>query len=460
MRLPAEFEERMRSLLGEDFEAFFMSMETPPVRALRINRVKSDAKALNIGELSPRPLPFCPVGYIFEAEHIGSHPLHHSGAIYIQEPAAMAAIECVDIEPGMKILDVCASPGGKTTQAAAKLCGEGFIITNEIDTARCRTLAQNVERMGIRNALVTNADSSALGELYHRFFDLVIVDAPCSGEGMMRKNPLAVSEWSMENVLMCAERQKEILNNVADTVKPGGKLLYSTCTFAPEENEEQISLFLAEHSDFKLIPVSERVAEVTSDGLTDKGEEMRLCRRFYPHVSEGEGQFIALLLRDADVEQATLEKKSKKDGEKSGKAQKCNPDELAIKEFLEKVLSEDGIRETEKYTLVCDKNGVFGLGLQIPLPNALRPYCVPIGTVQKGRVIPHHNFFSAYGKFFRLKIELSHDDERISAYLHGESIRCRCENGFAAVIYCGAPLGGAKVTGGEAKNHYPKGLRI
>ena len=459
MRLPTEFEERMKNLLGEDFGAFSTAMETPPVRSFRINTLKSAPENTEAKKLAKKPLSFCSEGFIFEAEHIGAHPLHHSGAIYIQEPAAMAAVECVDIEPGMKILDVCASPGGKTTQAAAKLSGEGVIITNEIDTARCRVLAQNVERMGIRNAVVTNTDSASLGELYHKFFDLVIVDAPCSGEGMMRKNPLAVSEWSMDNVLMCAQRQKEILNNVADTVKPGGKLLYSTCTFAPEENEDRIACFLAEHSDFKLIPVSERVAAVTEEGIAIKGEELRLCRRFYPHVSKGEGQFMALLLRDENVEETSGENKRKKDKEKEGKAQRVNPDELAIKDFLASVLTAEGIKEIEKYTLICDKNGVFGLGPKISLPNALRPYCVPIGTVQKGRVIPHHNFFSAYGRLFRLRIELAEDDDRVSAYLHGESIRCDCENGFAAVLYCGAPLGGVKVTGGEAKNHYPKGLR-
>ena len=462
MKLPKEFEERMQSLLGDEYPDFAAAMDTAPVRSLRVNTLKySTADFESVCDFKYEKLPFCEEGYIFECEHIGSHPLHHSGAIYIQEPAAMTAVECTDIEPGMRILDVCASPGGKSTQAAAKLCGNGVIISNEIDRSRSQILAQNIERMGVRNAVVTNTNSTALGAAYNAEFDLVIVDAPCSGEGMMRKNPLAVSEWSMDNVMMCAERQHEILENIAHTVKGGGRLLYSTCTFAPEENEMQIARFLSEHPDFHLIPVNERVRAATADGLTVYGKEMKLCRRFYPHISKGEGQFMALLERDMiEKEDISPEKKNKKKGKEQQTKQKNNTDETVIKEFLAEVLTEVGIAETKKYTLTSDKDGNFYLSYNIDLPESLRLLGVEIGTVQKGRVIPHHNFFMAYGSLFKRQIPLPIGDERIAKYLHGESIFADCANGFAAVLIGSAPVGGAKVTAGEAKNYYPKGLRI
>ncbi len=473
MILPIEFEKRMRDILGGEYESFAAAMDTLPVRSLRVNTLKCTAENFekSFGDKITK-LSFCGEGYIFENEHIGSHPLHHAGAIYVQEPAAMAAVECPDILPGMKILDVCASPGGKSTQAAAKLCGEGVIVSNEIDRQRCSTLAQNIERTGIKNAVITNTNSYELGKAYRDIFDLVIVDAPCSGEGMMRKNPLAVSEWSIDNIEMCARRQVEILENIAGCVRPGGCLLYSTCTFAPEENEMQICRFLAAHSDFHLTPVKECVKEVTADGLTgyngvDFGEELKLCRRFYPHISRGEGQFMALLVRDGAAE-AVAEAQNEEKQKKGRKNQTSNRsenkvEENIIRDFLLEVLTEEGICESEKYQLLRDNGGDFFLATKLadPMPaGALRCSGVKIGEVRKGRVIPHHSFFMAYGRFFLRQIRLSVTDDRVAKYLHGESITASCENGFAAVLIGDAPVGGAKVTQGEAKNYYPKGLRI
>ncbi len=459
MNLPIEFEARMRALLGDEFLAFLAAMDTENVRSLRVNTLKYTTEKLEAeGDLCCNKLPFCDEGYIFEHEHIGSHPLHHSGAIYIQEPAAMAAVAAVaeKIKPGMKILDLCAAPGGKSTQAAAHLCGEGIIISNEIDRKRCKILAQNIERLGIRNAVVTNCDSAEIGATYNREFDLVIVDAPCSGEGMMRKNPLAVSEWSLQNVKMCAERQREILGNIASTVKGGGYLLYSTCTFAPEENEILLASFLAENSDFHLVPVKEEVRAATADGLTQYGEDMKLCRRFYPHVSRGEGQFIALLQRDV-TEEITVRAEKKKD--KKEKSQKPDPNLPIVREFLTEVLTKEGYLEAEKYELVYFEDENYYLAPKIATPRSVKCPGVAVGSVQKGRIIPHHNFFTAYGDLFKRKIVLGSGDERVEKYLHGESIKTDIENGFAAVLYDTASMGGAKVTAGEAKNYYPKGLR-
>jgi len=458
----------MRVLLGEEYVDFAAAMDIAPVRALRVNTLKMAVEEFErICNFKHEKLSFADEGYIFEHEHIGSHPLHASGAIYVQEPAAMAAVECTDILPGMKILDVCASPGGKTTQAAAKLGGEGIIVCNEIDPARAQVLAQNVERMGVRGAVVMNTDSAELGRTYKNEFDLVIVDAPCSGEGMMRKNPLAVEHWNVGNVKMCSERQREILSNVAGTVKHGGRLLYSTCTFAPEENEMQIANFLSTHPDFHLVEVSERVKAVTSDGLSDYGEDMKKCRRFYPHVSRGEGQFMALLERDPDCENETEIREDRKRRKDKGGSSKKTPsfeaEEKIIRDFLSDVLDQKGLSEVEKCTLYRHYDGSYSLLPDIRLieeQKNLKSAGVTVGLPQKGRVIPHHSFFMAYGAFFKRRIVLSDGDARIGKYLHGESIETDVENGFACVFYSSAPLGGAKVTSGEAKNYYPKGLRI
>jgi NOL1/NOP2/fmu family ribosome biogenesis protein len=235
-------------------------------------------------------------------------------------------------------------------------------------------------------------------------------------------------------------------------------LLYSTCTFAPEENEMQVASFISEHPDFHLIPVKKEVENATADGLTEFGDEMKLCRRFYPHVSRGEGQFIALLQRDGKVENLGDEKAEKKKSKKE-KISKPDPNIAVVKDFLGEVLTCEGICETEKYDIILGGDGNYYLAPKIAMPKAVKCPGVAVGAVQKGRLVPHHNFFSAYGHLFKRKIILRSDDERTNKYLHGESIMTDCENGFAAVLYGTAPMGGAKVTSGEAKNYYPKGLR-
>ncbi len=458
----------MKALLGDEYADFERTFDEPAVRALRVNTLKMSVESfLSLCPFPMTPVPFCPQGFYFDFDGIGHHPLWHSGAVYVQEPAAMAALESCEITPGMKILDLCASPGGKTSQAAARLGGDGFIVSNEIVPDRCRVLLQNTERLGIKNAVVTNADTAILGSSL-RDFDLVIVDAPCSGEGMMRKNQNAVDEWSVENVLMCAARQKEILGNAAKTVASGGKLLYSTCTFSPEENELQIDDFLKEHPDFRLIPVSERVRAVTRNGVRLEGinaENIEFCRRFYPHVSPGEGQFMALLERVTGGESDLVESKPQKD-KKSRRRQDNTPkkggnksDNTAlVRDFLRSVLEKDPL-DGENFTLEEKADG-FYLVPRISLPDsAVFSAGVKVGTVEKGRVIPHHRFFMAFGADFKIKVDLPSSDPRIAAFLHGDVIPADAPAGIATVLYEGAPLGGGKISGGVLKNYYPKGLR-
>ena len=240
MELPVKFLERMENMLGEEYAEFLASYEKERVYGLRINTLKMQAEeALRKLPFQLEPVSWCDTGFYYkEEERPGKSPYHEAGLYYIQEPSAMITAELAQIKPGEKVLDLCAAPGGKTTQIACKLQGEGILVSNEINSARAAILSQNVERMGIKNGIVTNESPKRLSEHFVSYFDKIIVDAPCSGEGMFKKEPIAVAEWSEENVENCAKRQAEILTCAAKMLKPGGRIVYSTCTFAKQENED------------------------------------------------------------------------------------------------------------------------------------------------------------------------------------------------------------------------------
>lgn len=454
-------------MLGEAYDAFEASLETAPVRGLRINARKGDADAIyaalvdEVGTLPP--IPFAKDGYTFAAEHIGSSPLHHAGAIYVQEPAAMAPVAAVDIQPHWWVADLCASPGGKSTQIAAQLSEEGLLLSNEYTRSRVPTLCGNLERMGVRRGVVTSMDVPSLSELYEACFDLVVVDAPCSGEGMFRKNPDAVDEWSETSPAFCADRQYGILKSAAKMVKSGGRLIYSTCTFAPEENEWQVARFLAENEEFSLIAPNEAVAAVSADGIagglpeedgfapapfTLTEEEAKLCRRFYPHVFDGEGQFVAVMERGEGGEPAFC---------KDASSPLSKEERSAVEAFLKEALTPDAVKSlTPK---LRSRNGMVFVHPDLPVPGkGVYAAGVNVGSVTKGRLVPHHQFFSAYGDLFQNRINLAPDDRNLADYLHGDTIPADF-TGWGVVSVCGSAIGGIKASGGVAKNHYPKGLR-
>ena len=248
--LPVEFLERMKGQLGEEYAEFLQSLERPRAVALRFNPLKGDIPQMDFVQDA---VPWEPMGYYYDPEsRPGLHPYHEAGVYYLQEASAMSAVALLDPQPGEKICDLCAAPGGKTTQIAGKMRGEGFLLCNEINPKRAKILSRNIERMGVANALVTNEHPARLAEKFAGYFDRVLIDAPCSGEGMFRKEEAAVTDWSQETVEMCARRQAEILHSGAALLKPGGRLVYSTCTFAPEENEQTIENFLQAHPEFTL----------------------------------------------------------------------------------------------------------------------------------------------------------------------------------------------------------------
>ena len=452
--IPSQFLTRMQAYFenSEEYLAFLAALEEPAERALRVNTLKTTAaQLLPLLPFSVSPLPFAKHAYLAPSDKVGALPAHHAGMFYMQDPGAISTVAAVTVSPTARVLDLCAAPGGKSTQLAALLNENGVLVSNEYVPARCRILQGNIERTGAKNTVVTNLPSDAVADFYGTYFDLVVVDAPCSGEGMFRKYEVASEEWSEENVALCAARQREILENAARCVAPGGQLLYSTCTFSLEENEQNVAWFLDTHPDFSLIPVAAAVVASTADGMSVNGRELSCCRRFYPHISKGEGQFLALMHRAAEAPNTAPHKSAAVSLTKAESAAALD----LLSDTLEAIPDKALVRLRDSIYLCPDlplpRNGIFAAG-------------VCIGTLKNGRIEPHHQLYSAYGANFKKKLALSADDPRVTKYLLGEEIDApelaAGKNGYAAVLYRGAPLGGGKHVAGRLKNHYPKGLRL
>lgn len=440
-----DFCHRMESLLGAETPLFLEALKKEPRRALRFDpRLASREKIeADLGEGAVfGEVPFGENALYFEYDGIGNTPLHHTGAIYVQEPAAMAPVFALPKEfSASSILDLCAAPGGKSLQAASRHLKEGgLLVCNEPSAPRRRALMQNIERMGEKRALVTGYEAQSFPEEFFGFFDLVLVDAPCSGEGMMRKSEEAAALWSKENVLSCAERQSAILKRAAESVAPGGILLYSTCTWAEEENEMQVEAFLADNPDFSLLAPAHEVALCGVEG------KMAQTVRFYPHRFEGEGQFLAVF-------QKAGEKASFPEAKRKEKRKKPDPREEAVRAFFAQALE----KEPEGSLLFRGEEAFLVPNHPFPEELFVSPG-VLLGTVAKGRLLPHHRFFKAFANFFADRHILEAGDERIEAYLRGEEISLSGA-GFGVLFYENMPLGGVKVSQNRGKNYYPKGLR-
>ena len=449
--LPVEFESRMKALLGDEFECYKASLEKEPVRSFRVNTDKislEDFSKINI--FNTEKIPYSPTGFYFDYDKIGNHPYHHAGMLYVQEPGAMAPAECLDLEEDWVVLDMCSAPGGKSTQLRNKLGENGILVSNEIIPSRCKILTSNVERLGLKNTITTCMDSGKIARLYPATFDFIMVDAPCSGEGMFRKEQIAIDEWSEENVRKCAVRQMEILENASKCLKNGGYIVYATCTFSLEENEMLIDAFLSEHPEYELLRVNEEVEKNTSDGIFFEGckcENIHFTRRVYPHKNKGEGQFMALL-HNTDPENAKAFSKASKSAD--------TKIEKVVFDFLDGVLTS---YDKENIKMNND-TPIYFTGDFDTTKATVYMKGVTIGEVKKNYIQPHHQLFMALGESFKRKIELDADSDEIKKYLQGEEFDTTCENGWAVVTVNGCPLGGVKVVNSRAKNHYPKGLRL
>lgn len=454
---PEEFLNRMRYMLGGEYEDFLNSLQQEKYQALRVNTLKTSVEEfLEKAPFTLKPVPWAVNGYYYNAEdQPGRHPYHEAGIYYIQEPSAMAPAGLLEARPGDRILDLCAAPGGKSTQIAADMKGMGILVCNEIHPGRAKILSENVERMGIRNAMVTNETPQRLKEIFPGYFDKILVDAPCSGEGMFRKNEEARREWSPENVQLCAGRQDEILDCAAGMLRPGGRLVYSTCTFAPEENEGTVSRFIGRHPEFRIeeahrtegmkagIP---RWAEVQVEGLEH-------TVRLWPHKIKGEGHFAAVLSREGDPGQAC--RSMSVNGVQPGIPEKECGDYIKFRKSFLKVDWEGlYVKFGEQlYLIPEDLPSIKGL-------KVLRPG-LHLGTMKKNRFEPSHALALA------LKPEESVYHYNLSSqeplgrhYFRGDTFASQGEKGWYLITVDGYAAGWGKLAGGIMKNHYPKGLRI
>ncbi len=427
--LPELFLTRMQTQLGDEFAAFLRAYDRPRAVGLRLNPLKTDCPPKLPFALSP--VDWAETGWFYDpAQRPGLHPWHEAGLYYLQEPSAMAPAELLDPQPGERILDLCAAPGGKSTQLAGKMAGRGLLVCNEYSQKRAKILSQNIERMGIANALVLNETTDRLADRFPGWFHRVLVDAPCSGEGMFRKEAAAIEDWSPENVALCARRQAEILDNAAKMVAPGGRLVYSTCTFSPEENEETVLAFLDTHPEFREIRPSAPWFTPSQVGY-----------RLWPHKLLGEGHYVAVL--------------EKTGGETNGPQLLKGGKLPGLWQELAKALD---------IALPAGKAISFGktwFWAPEELPElqglrVLRPG-LELGEEASGRFTPAHAL-ALWAKTAGSVHDLQPDSRACADYLAGETLPGQ-EKGWTLMTVGGLSIGWAKGSGGMLKNHYPKGLR-
>ena len=452
IELPEEFKRRMSKMLPEEeLEAFFACYSRERKYGLRYNplKIKQEAFLKECADFQLEKVAWAREGYYYNpTKQPGKHILHEAGAYYIQEPSAMAVVQLLDPKPGDRVLDLCAAPGGKSTQIAGRMEGRGLLVSNEIVPNRSKILSQNMERMGVANCVVTNESPAGLADVYPQFFDKIVVDAPCSGEGMFRKEPEALAQWSPDNVNLCAARQRDILQQAAKMLKPGGELVYSTCTFSKEENEDCIQDFLTVHTDFTL----------------------QKMQRIWPHKEPGEGHFMAKLTKRGLTEQVLENEMA--DFSKG----KCKYEDTHIltgeKKLVKEIsafLQDELVLDIKRFSGMVHTFGeqVYLLppgfnrmkGLKIERPG------LHLATMKKNRLEPAHALAMAI-KPFDCPKTIALTATQAAMFLRGESISMdnalskeEIHKGWCVVTYAGCSLGFTKVTGNTLKNHYPKGLR-
>lgn len=462
MKLKDEFVKNIKQYLGDEYDDFISSFSNPNEKGVHVNISKCQDNLCIEELIAATKIDDFENCYYTNEERIGSHPLSHSGLVYSQDPSAMMPVNAILplLSKNMKVLDLCAAPGGKSSQLATYLTKlNGLLVSNEINKARNQILKSNMERMGYLNNIVTNKSAMELAIDYPSYFDLIVVDAPCSGEGMFRKYPESIDEWTSESNLNCSTMQREILDYAVRCLKPGGYLLYSTCTYSPLENEEIIRYICANYNFSVVNPPESIISSSVCIKDYDYYKQMEPlngiegCRRFYPHKYKGEGQFLCILKSNEKTLGADL---------KSTKPSKLfkllnGPSLEIVKKSLKDSVD---LSDYDLYTLSQ---------LIVALPKGDYPYIpankvtmagVIVGEIVKNRLVPHHQLFHMLGHLFYNKIELSGQIDLLAKYLHGEEIYVESSpNGFGVISYYGASIGGFKSVNGRLKNYYPKGLR-
>ena len=433
--MPTEyFEQRERALLGQRYEQLYAAPQQTAERGVTVSALRTTPEQFaQRADFPLEPSPFCKAAFVVHQPDFkpGRHPYHHAGVFYSQEPSASSAAPLLGVQPGMRVLDLCAAPGGKSSQLAAALQGRGVLVSNEYVAARAEILKSNLERMGVSNAVVLNETPARIAEALPEFFDRVLVDAPCSGEGMFRKEPVALQQHCEALVKQCAELGAQILDCAAAALAPGGQLVYSTCTFSPEEDEQAVARFLENHPEF--------VPETVDAPWFEAGENGSF--RLWPHKLLGEGHFAAVLRKMEGSEESTVIPA----GEKLPKTWQPFAASLGIR-------------------LPDGKAATFGDTLYWAPPDmpdirklkVLRPG-LELGTVKKDRFEPAHAL-ALWLKTCENQQDYPADSGEISAYLRGDVVPSE-RKGWCLVSAGGYSIGWGKGDGRVLKNHYPKGLR-
>lgn len=451
MKLPAAFEEKMRSLLGEEYEAYLESYDLPKYQGLRINTLKISLEEWE--KLSPfllhKKVPWCKEGFYYTKAKPTKHPLYYAGLYYVQEPSAMAPGAYMPIEKEDKVLDLCAAPGGKSTQVAGKLGHTGLLVSNDISATRAKSLLKNIENCGVRHVIVTSEKPEKLAKKWGSYFDKILIDAPCSGEGMFRKDKEAIKSWETHGITYCVELQKEILEQAALLLKVSGMMLYSTCTFSPEENEGMIQAFLTKHPEFKVVPLTPigGIAQGKPKWV-NADSSLEGALRLWPHRLEGEGHFVCLLQKTGGEEVICSRLTPKK----------CIKDYELVKSFIEEQTFIDC------NTPVIEVNGkIYSIPKDAPDLDKLRVVRsgLLLGELKTKRFEPSHALALAYGKeMFKHTIHLSLEDAQVIKYLKGETLCYKATKGYHVLCVGDYPLGWVKAQNDTLKNQYPPSWRM
>ncbi|QJA09555.1 NOL1/NOP2/sun family putative RNA methylase [Romboutsia sp. CE17] len=427
--LPKEFLDEMKIILGDEYNEFIKSYDDPKTTGLRVNTLKmTKDKLLSLNLYSLQEIPWTNEGFYYDESiyRPGKNPLHEAGAYYLQEPSAMSVVPKLDVQEGEKILDMCAAPGGKSTYILSKLNNTGLLVSNEINPIRIKALGENLERFGAKNCIITNTDSRSLRKVFEGYFDKIVIDAPCSGQGMFRKDEVAISDWSYAKVLECQSIQREIIRDGYHMLKEGGILVYSTCTFAKEENEIIIEEFLDEYTDAKLIEME----------------------RLWPHKVKGEGHFVAKIQKLEEDRCSTKDLKIKK----------LDKEVKDYRDFEKKFLN---IKLDNRFELRGEN--LYLLPDELPDIKKLKVlrYGLHLGMLKKNRFEPSHAL-SHYLKIDDVKYieNFNINEKEVLDYLRGNTINTGQSRGWVLVCVEGIALGWGKESNGVLKNHYPKGLRI
>lgn len=464
MKLPESFQNKMKELLKDEFPDYIACYEEPRYYGLRVNTNKISVEEFQkISPFEIRPVPWIENGFYYDGEAAAPsrHPYYFAGLYYLQEPSAMTPASRLPIEPGDRVLDVCAAPGGKATELGARLQGKGVLIANDISNSRAKGLLKNIEVFGIGNVLVLSEEPGKLVGYFKEYFDKILIDAPCSGEGMFRKDRKMIKAWEEHGPEFFANLQKSIIIQAAEMLKPGGMMLYSTCTFDGRENEQMVEYLLERHPEFEILSITpyDGFAHGIPELTKSKDEAYKRTVRIFPHKMKGEGHFLALL-RKRDIRETDLAKSVNEDSS-AGRGRKKLPQEL--EEFFRGItwkLDADRleIHGERVYYMPCSLPDVRGIRF-------LRTGLL-LGELKKNRFEPSQALAMClkkeeYDKVLNLKAE----DVRISRYLKGETLEVsdvlpETSNGWYLVCVDGYPLGWGKLTRGTMKNKYLPGWRL